>query len=125
MMTISKLIVAIGVAFASGAAAQDAPEGKAQFTTSCGVCHAVELGAPPRQGPNLAGIYGRAAGIVADFKYSTVLKTGGWVWDEATLDPWMENAQAVHPGTIMNYRQRDPEKRKAILTYLKTLTEAK
>ena len=103
------------------AKADDAPDGKAQFVTSCGVCHVVEAGAPPRQGPNLAGIYGRAAGTLPDFKYSDVLKAGGWVWDEATLDPWMENAQAVHPGTTMNYRQRDPDKRKAILAYLATL----
>ena len=53
-----------------------------------------------------------------------MLKAGGWTWDEATLDPWMENAQGTHPGTIMNYRQRDPDKRKAILSYLKTLTKA-
>lgn len=109
------------LALASTAKAEDAPDGKAQFLTSCGVCHVVEPGAPPRQGPNLAGIFGRAAGTLPDFKYSAVLKAGGWVWDEATLDPWMENAQAVHPGTTMNYRQRDADKRMAILSYLKTL----
>ena len=36
----------------------------------------------------------------------------------------MENAQAVHAGTIMNYRQRDPDKRKLILEHLKTLKAA-
>ena len=104
--------------------AQDVDAGMAQFLTSCGVCHAVEPGASPRQGPNLAGVYGRAPGSVPGFKYSDALKAGGWVWDEATLDPWMENAQAIHPGTTMNYRQRDPDKRKAILAYLKTLMKA-
>lgn len=106
------------------AVAQAAIDGKAQFLTSCGVCHAVEPGAPPRQGPNLAGIFGRAAGSVPDFKYSAALGAGGWVWDEATLDPWIENAQAFRPGVNMPYRQRDPDKRKAILDYLKTLTKA-
>ena len=111
--------------FSSGiACAQEAEAGKAQFVTSCGVCHTVEPGGAPRQGPGLDGIYGRAAGTVPGFKYSAALKDGGWVWDEATLDPWMENAQAVHPGTTMNYRQKDADKRKAILAYLKTLTKA-
>ena len=106
------------------AVAQETPEGKAQFVTSCGVCHAVEPGAAARQGPNLAGVYGRAAGTLEGFKYSDVLKAGGWVWDEATLDPWMENAKELHPGTTMVYRQKDADKRKAILTFLKTLTKA-
>lgn len=108
----------------AGARAEDGPAGKAQFLTSCGVCHAVESGAAPRQGPNLSGIYGRAAGTVEGFKYSEALKAGGWVWDEATLEPWMENAKEARPGTNMPYRQKDPDKRKAILTYLKTLTKA-
>jgi cytochrome c len=49
------------------------------------------------------------------------LKTGGWTWDETTLDPWIENAQANHPGTFMNYRQADPAKRQLIIQYLKSL----
>jgi len=92
--------------------------------TSCGTCHVAESGAPDRQGPNLFGVYGRKAGTLTGFKYSDILKAGGWVWDETTLDPWMENAQAVHPGTIMNYRQRDADKRKLILEFLKTLKAA-
>lgn len=126
-MIVSKLrfaLMFLSAFSAVSARAEDAPEGRAQFVTSCGVCHVVEPGAGPRQGPNLGGIYGRAAGTLPDFKYSAALKDGGWVWDETTLDPWMENAQGVHPGTTMNYRQRDADKRKAILTYLKTLTKA-
>lgn len=116
--------LAAGLAGANGARADDVADGQAQFLKSCGVCHVAEPGAPPRQGPNLAGVYGRPAGSLPDFKYSDALKAGGWIWDEATLDPWMENAQAVHPGTFMNYRQRDPDKRKLILDYLKTLKAA-
>ena len=126
--TVRSIFLAVA-AFTSGvtlqvARADDVAAGKAQFLTSCGVCHAVEPGAAARQGPNLAGVYGRAAGTLPDFKYSVAIKDGGWVWDEATLEPWMENAQAAHPGTIMNYRQKDPDKRKAILDFLKTLTKA-
>lgn len=121
MFTRALPIIAMLSLCAATAFADEAADGRAQFLTSCGVCHVVEPGAPPRQGPNLGGVYGRKAGTLPGFKYSAALKDGGWVWDETTLDPWMENAQAMHPGTVMNYRQRDPDKRKLILSYLKTL----
>ena len=117
-------VLALALAATNAALAQEAPEGKAQFVTSCGVCHSVEPGAAARQGPNLAGVYGRAAGTVEGFKYSDALKAGGWVWDEGTLEPWMENAKEAHPGTNMVYRQKDADKRRLILAYLKTLTKA-
>ena len=102
-------------------AALDLAAAEQQFKTSCGTCHTVVESDPPRQGPNLRSVYGRSAGTLADFKYSAALKNGGWVWEEATLDPWIENAPAVHPGTFMNYRQANPDKRKLIIDYLKSL----
>ena len=108
---------------AGPASADDLAAARQQFLTSCGVCHTVEQGAAPRQGPNLLGVYGRAAGALPDFNYSAPLKAGGWSWTEETLDPWLENAQAAHPGTTMNYRQRDPAKRKLIIEFLKSLSD--
>ena len=108
-----------------GASAEDADPGKAQFLKSCGVCHTVEKDAPPRQGPNLLGIVGRKAASVEGFKYSEAFKTADWSWDEKNLDPWLENAAAVKPGTTMSYRQADPEKRALIIAYLKSLSPAK
>ena len=105
--------------------AEDADPGKAQFLKSCGVCHAVEKDAAPRQGPNLLGVVGRKAASVDGFKYSEALKTADWTWDEKNLDPWLENAAVVKPGTIMNYRQADPDKRALIIAYLKSLSAAK
>ena len=96
--------------------------GAKQFLASCGVCHTVESTAPPRQGPNLAGIFGKPAGKRDGFKYSDALAASGLVWDEATLDRWIEDAQAALPGTSMAYRQRDPEKRKLIIAFLKSLS---
>jgi cytochrome c len=106
-------------------AAQDAVDleaAKKQFLTSCGVCHTVEPGAPPRQGPNLATVYGRTAGSLPGYAYSEALKSSGLVWDAATLDPWIENAQAMRPGVNMPYRQADPAKRALIIAYLKSLS---
>ena len=117
------LLAALGVSLAAPVAwAQDADPGKAQFLKSCGVCHAVEKDAAPRQGPNLLGVVGRKAASVEGFKYSEAMKTADWVWDEKSLDPWIENAATVKPGTIMSYKQADPEKRALIIGYLKTLS---
>ncbi len=105
--------------------AEDVEAGKQQFLTSCGVCHSADPGAGARQGPNLFGVYGRKVGSVADFKYSSALKSGDWIWTDATLDPWITNAQEAHPGTFMNYRQSNPEKRKLVIEYLKSLSATK
>lgn len=95
-----------------------------QFVSSCGVCHVVDPGAPPRQGPPLAGIFGRTAASLDGFAYSEALTHSGLVWSEETLDRWIENAQAYVPGTNMLYRQARPERRQLIIAYLKSLDDA-
>jgi cytochrome c len=93
------------------------------FKRACSVCHTVEPNAPVRQGPNLSGIYGRASGQVAGFKYSEALAGAKLTWDDATLDRWLTNPTAMVPGTIMVYRQREQEKRAEIIAYLKSVGE--
>ena len=76
--------------------------------------------APPF-GPNLTGVYGRAAGSVDSYNYSqaflSVLR--GMVWDSSTLDVWLTGTQAWVPGARMFYRQDDPEVRRKIIMFLK------
>ncbi|WP_225009966.1 c-type cytochrome [Novosphingobium percolationis] len=87
----------------------------------CKSCHAVEKG-KTLIGPSLAGIVGTKAGDVAGYDFSPALKASNLTWDEATLDKWLENPMKLVPGTRMTYAgQVDPEKRKAIIAYLKTL----
>lgn len=76
--------------------------------------------APPF-GPHLRGIYGRAAGTVEGFQYSTTfIKTlKGMEWNEAALDVWITDPQSWVPGVYMFYKQRDPEARRNIIEYLK------
>ena len=106
----------------AGADFVDPAAAEAQFKKSCGTCHVAEADAPPRQGPNLFNVVGRAAGGVPGFKYSPDFVTGGTgiVWDEATLDRWLTDPQAVIPGAIMPYKQADPDKRQLVIEYLKT-----
>jgi cytochrome c len=97
------------------------PEGQRLFIGACAACHAWEQGAPHRQGPNLFGIAGKPAGSVSDFKYSEALASSGFVWDDATLDTWLTDAQAARPGVVMLYRQANPERRKLVIEFLKSL----
>ena len=97
------------------------PDGAALFKQQCATCHTTSLSDPPRQGPPLVQIIGRPAGKVEGFHYSPGLAQAGFTWDEARLDAWLANPQAIVPDAIMTYRQAKPETRAAIITYLKEL----
>ena len=105
---------------AAGETAANAPAKPAAFG-QCAACHAVVPG-QHGVGPSLAGVFGRKAGSLPDFNYSTAMKASGKVWDEATLDTFLISPMAAVPGTHMSYMgQSDPAKRKAVIDYLKTL----
>ncbi|WP_445222554.1 c-type cytochrome [Bradyrhizobium sp. Pa8] len=97
------------------------PDGATLFKQQCAVCHTTSLSEPTRQGPPLVKTVGRPAGKVEGFHYSEGLAKADFVWDEARLDAWLANPQAVVPGVTMVYRQAKPETRAAIITYLKEL----
>ena len=98
-----------------------APDGAKLFKNQCATCHTVHASDPKRQGPTLEGVYGRKAGSVAEFHYSSGFEKADWSWDDTHLDPWLTNPQAVIPGAIMPYHQNKAEVRKAIIDYLKDL----
>ena len=98
-----------------------APDGAKLFKNQCATCHTIHASDPKRQGPTLEGVFGRKAGAVADFHYSPGFAKADWAWDEAHLDAWLTNPQAVIPGAIMPYRQAKAETRKAIIDHLKDL----
>ncbi|UQR64722.1 c-type cytochrome [Bradyrhizobium sp. C-145] len=94
-------------------------DGATLFKQQCAVCHTTNLSEPMRQGPPLVKIVGRPAGKLDGFRYSENLAKADFAWDEAKLDAWLANPQAVVPGVVMAYRQAKPETRAAIITYLK------
>lgn len=110
----------------AGAPAVDAPQdpGKKAFR-ECAVCHVV--GAPGSKeaamrliGPNLYGVVGRPAAAVEGFVYSPAMQKSGLVWDEATLDRYLEKPMEVVPGNRMSFvGEKDAEKRAEIIAYLK------
>jgi cytochrome c len=97
------------------------PDGLALFKQQCGTCHTTDLSEPFRQGPPLNKVVGRPAGKVNGFHYSAGFAKADFVWNEARLDAWLTDPQAVIPGVVMAYRQAKPETRAAIIAYLKEL----
>jgi cytochrome c len=128
-----RAVLVMGLAFCSAMTTVDAasaqlslpaakpPDGAALFKQQCGTCHTTGLSDAPRQGPPLVQIVGRPAGKAEGFHYSPGLAQAGFSWDEARLDAWLTNPQAVIPDAIMAYRQAKPETRAAIIAYLKGL----
>jgi cytochrome c len=97
------------------------PDGPTLFKQQCATCHTNNLTDSARQGPSLFGIVGRRAGSVEGFHYSTGFAKADFSWDDARLDAWMTNPQAMIPGAVMAYRQAKSEIRAAIIAYLKEL----
>lgn len=97
------------------------PDGAALFKQQCATCHTTNLSEPVRQGPPLIRIFGRRAGAADGFHYSADFANADFVWDDARLDAWLTNPQAMIPGAVMAYRQARPETRAAIIAYLKEL----
>ena len=97
------------------------PDGTALFKLQCATCHATNLSEPVRQGPSLFKIVGRPAGKADGFRYSAGFTDANFVWDDARLDAYLANPQAMVPGSNMAYRQPRAETRAAIIAYLKEL----
>ena len=126
----------------------DRAAGRQLYQDNCGICHgmmgsdarhqvpgqfpwqpvqvglrlsgAARVAVAPPYGPSLRGVYGRQAGTVPGFAYSRAFKQilQGVVWDQNALDVWIMDSQAWVPGSLMFYKQPDPDIRREIITYL-------
>jgi cytochrome c len=90
--------------------------GKDLFEARCTGCHALER---DKEGPRLAGVYGRTAGSVPSFQYSDALPKSKIVWDEQTLDRWLTDPDKMVPGNDMTFRVPGAEDRRKIIEFLK------
>ncbi len=70
------------------------------FNNHCRTCH-VTAANDHRLGPSLHGVVGRKAGSAAGFGYSPSMRHADIVWDEAILDRFIEDPEAVVPGNAM------------------------
>ena len=122
------LPLATGLLLLSGVAAAqesaDAEEGKLAFNNNCRRCHVTKEG-DNRLGPSLHDVFGREAGSSSGFAYSSAMKNADIVWDEQTLDAYIENPDAVVPGNRMKPYPGVPsaEERAKIIAHLKAESE--
>ena len=88
--------------------------------SSSGVAAAVTLPTSIKR-VRVCAEYGRKAAGVAGFSYSDSLKQLSVRRDDASLDKWLINPDAMAPDTDMAFRLADGAERKAVIAYLKSL----
>lgn len=115
------------VALAGGAvtahAEGDAAAGEKVFKSSCARCHTIDEGGKNKVGPNLFGVFGATAGTrVASFakRHSKVMKASGVVWDDKTLDGFLENPRKFMAKNRMTFPGvKKAADRENLIAYLK------
>jgi len=101
---------------ADASASGDPVRGKVLFAKRCTGCHAMEGN---REGPELAGVYGRKAGSVPGFEYSAGPKNSGITWNAATLERWLSGPDAVAPDTKMDFYVPNAQERSDLIAFLR------
>ena len=124
--TILPLAAALALLSSAASAQDDASDREQQlaFNNRCRTCHVTDEG-DNRLGPSLHDIIGREAGAAPGFAYSSAMADADIVWDEETLDSYIENPEAVVPGNNMKPFAgiTDPEERTKIIAHLKAERE--
>ena len=114
------LVCAAMLAACSAAGADGDPARGQKRFEECIACHATEPGSN-NVGPSLAGILGRRAGDLADFRYSPAMKRSGITWTPETLNTYLADPQKVVPGNRMPYAGlTDAEARADLIAYLRS-----
>ena len=93
----------------------DPERGRLAFQKRCTGCHALTQ---DREGPHLAGVYGRTSGSVHGFDYSDALRNAHVVWSDATLDRWLTDPDAFVPGNNMDFHVANPQERADLIRFL-------
>ena len=111
--------VVLGVGLSSSAMAGDAALGEKVFK-QCKACHVVDK-EKHKTGPHLVNVIGRTAGSAEGYKkYSKAMKNSGIVWDDETLNGYLEKPKKYLKGTRMAFAGLKKEADRAnVIAYLK------
>lgn len=105
------------------AATMSPMERGAKLYKRCKACHTLEEGGKHKVGPNLWAIYGAKAGSKEGFNYSKVMAASDIVWDDATLDAYIQKPSDFMKGNRMSFvGLKKAEDREAVLLYMKAET---
>jgi cytochrome c len=123
MKKLFMITAALGVLAAAPTMAGDIKAGEKVFK-KCKACHVVDK-EKNKTGPHLVNIMGRTAGSLESYKkYSKAMKESGIVWNEETLDVYLENPKKYIKGTKMAFGGLKKEKdRENVIAYLKSFSE--
>jgi cytochrome c len=113
------LLLGAGIFAIAPGYAQDVASGEKIFV-QCKACHQIGENAKNAVGPVLNGLFGRKAGTIEGYSYSSANKNSGITWDEASFREYIKNPQAKIPGTKMTFPGlKDPKQIDDIVAYLK------
>ncbi len=92
----------------------------------CARCHAFRSDLIQRSGPHLENLFGRRAGSVSGYRYSSALTGKTFVWNEKTVfELFDKGPDVVLPGTKMPVQKvTDPSRLHQLVDYLKELTSS-
>jgi cytochrome c len=97
----------------------DAAAGEKVFA-HCAPCHSNKPG-ENKFGPSLAGVIGRKSGTEPGYNYSSAMKEANVIWDEKSLDEYLQGPGKFVRGTRMVYFVPNEKDRQDVIAYLKTL----
>lgn len=103
-----------------GVAADDVAAGQALYQNKCTGCHSVDA---DRIGPRHRDVVGRKIASVPGYAYSPAIKKLGGEWTPARLDQWLSGTQKMAPGSKMYIQIDDPNQRRLLIAYLKSVSK--
>lgn len=110
----------------SGSLGRDGAEGDPRrgadvFAGKCAVCHSTTAGWN-KEGPSLAGVFGRRAGSAPDFTGYRALRGLEVVWDAPSLDAWLADPKGFSGrNSAMAVKLADGSARADVIAYLRSL----
>lgn len=120
VLSAAAIVAAVSSPVAAATSNPDDLSGARVYQAKCSACHSLDAN---KIGPAHRGVFGRAAGGVPGFGYSAGMKSSGIIWNDATLDQWLQGPQKLVKGARMYFTLPDPAERAAVIAYLKVMSE--